>query len=757
MEAKQTKTLHVSSLILSSFLLTTLTACGGSGSETKATNTGSGTPPASTTTPTTKQIQQKALDKIAQYAEDGKKAPLLNDYKNVGVIGVTTANLTKVNTAIRKVASKAKVNTPQKLQAIVNKALSPAVTESIVLINEVLASNIYTNLDNDFYAHSDWVELYNPSDKAVDITGYSLSDDKSGIKKWLMPAGTTIKAKDYLLIWADKKNTKAKSLHADFSLSAKGETLTLRGKAGTLLDTFKFAKQEADISSAKVNNKIVFMQPTPGKKNTITLATNERSKAPIFSTPSGFNDAQLSLTLAAAANTDTAIYYTLDGSLPTKQSNLYQQAITLDKTSVVRAISVEKGKFSSKPVSHSYFIGHTPTLPIISLITDDKNLNDDTMGIYTDGTNGIPLTQCDVTETTPFNYANEWSRPVEIEYLNPTSGSSEFTLSADLGISGQCSRRHEKKSFEVELDSKYGTKSLSYKLYQDKDLASIKDFKLRTGNAGFEIADILSASIVSTGKLNIDYQAYQTVQMFMNGSYWGVYNIREKKGGDYLKSNYPTISKKKVDIIKNADTVKRGDRKDYDELRTYLRNLDLKLTSPTDYQYVIDRVDENSFIDYTAFMIYNGNFDWVYSNQRTWKEKKAAAKWRWILDDIDYGFRAFKDDGTTSNLATNNFTALMTDPSGTLLTQLFQSLMTNTAFKTKFKTRFNQLLAVNGALSPEVINPLVDKIDIERKDVIFEGKFATSDVVYTKHIQDVKAFVAARSAIVKAQLLTFIP
>ncbi len=755
METKQTKTLHISSLILSSFLLTTLTACGGSGSETKTPNAGNGTPP--TSTPTAKQIQKIAIEKIAQYAQDGKKVPAVNDYKKAGVTGVTVANLSMVNSAIRKTASKLKVNTQQKIQSVVNKALTPAVVESIVLINEVQASNIYTNLDNDFYAHSDWVELYNPSDKAVDVSGYSLSDDKSGVKKWLIPTGTVIKAKNYLVIWADKKNTKGKSLHADFSLSSKGETLTLKGKAGELLDTFKFGKQEADVSTAKLNNKIVFMEPTPGKKNTASVATNERSKVPNFSTQSGFNDTVLSLTLSSVAASNTSIYYTLDGSLPTKKSNLYTQAIKLEKTSVVRAISAEQGKFSSKPVSHTYFIGHTTTLPIISLVTDDKNLYDNKIGIYVDGTNGIPLTQCDATETTAVNYANEWSRPVDIEYLNPTTGLSEFSVSADLGISGQCSRKDDKKSFEIEMDSKYGSKFLNYKLYQSKDLTSIKDFKLRTGNKGFEIADILSASIVSAGKLNIDYQAYQTAEMFMNGVYWGVYNIREKKGGDYLKSNYPAISKKKVDIIKNADTVKRGDRKDYDALRTYLRNLDLKLTNPTDYQYVIDRIDESSFIDYTAFMIYNGNFDWVYSNQRTWKEKKAGAKWRWILDDIDFGFRAFKDDGITSNLETNNFTALMTDPSGTLLTQLFQSLMTNTTFKTKFKTRFNQLLAANGVLSPEAINPLVDKIDIERKNAIFKGLFATPQAVYNKHIQDVKRFVVARSAIVKAQLLTFIP
>ncbi len=753
MNNKPTRQLHISSLILSSLLLT---ACGGSESTKTNTSDDSITPPISA--PTAKQIQQKAIKKIAQYAEDGKKAPTVIDYKQAGITGAISTNLDKINTALRKVASKLKANTKQKIQAIVTKALAPVV-EPVVLINEVLTSNVYTNLDADFYAHSDWVELYNPSNKTVDISGYSLSDDVTNLKQWLIPTGTTIKANDYLVIWADKRNTKAKALHADFSLSAKGETLTLKGKTGTVLDTFKFAKQDSDISSAKVNNKIAFMEPTPGKKNTSTLTSNERSKAPIFSSLSSFNNTSLTLMLSldATENTDTAIYYTLDGSLPTKQSTLYQQAITLDKTSVVRAITVAKGKFSSKPVSHTYFIGHTTTLPVISLITDDKNLNDDTIGIYTDGTNGIPLTQCDITETVPVNFANEWYRPVDIEYLNPTTGMSEFRISADLGISGQCSRKYEKKSFEVELDSKYGTKYLTHKLYKDKDLTSIKDFKLRTGNEEFEITDILSASIVSTGQLNIDYQAFQTVQMFMNGEYWGVYNLREKKGGDYLKSNYADISKKKIDIIKNADIVKRGDRKDYDELRNYLRNLDLKLIQATDYQYVTDRVDENSFIDYVSFMIYNGNFDWVYSNQRTWKEKKVGAKWRWILDDVDYGFRAFKDDGVTSNLATNNFTALMSSQSGTLLTQLFQSLMTNTIFKQKFKTRFNQLLADNGVLSPVAINLLVDKIDIERKDFIFEGKFATSQVAYTKHIQDVKSFVTARSAIVKTQLAVFIP
>jgi len=699
----------------------------------------------STSTPSQGNQKTKpdlALEKIALYAQNGVTAPLLQDYKVSGVTGVNSANLNSINKKIKSLGNKHLANSKEKIQALVNQL----VTVVTIKISEVLAANTHTNMDADFYAFSDWIELSNTSKQSQDIGGYFLSDDKDKVKKWMIPVGTELAAQSQLLIWADKKDKKLKELHANFKLSLKGETVTLADKTGKVIDFITFSKQESDISSAKINNTIVSLLPTPNDKNGMPFTNNERSLMPSFSYPSGFYDSVLTLSLAQQSS--TTIYYTTDGSQPSKASKKYTQAISINKTTVVRALSFEAGKLPSKTTSHTYFINHQTLLPVVSLTTDSVYLFDDEIGIHTDGTNGTPLKQCNKSETRAVNYAQEWERPVNFEYFDENH-LSKFSLGVDLGITGQCSRKFPKKSLALELNSKYGTKSLKYKLYPNKDLNEIKDFKLRMGNQGYEIGDILAASLVEKYQLDVDYQAYRTVQLFMNGEYWGIYNIREKKGGEYLKSNYPNLGK--VDIL-DKDSIKKGDLLDYNTLRNYLNNNDL--ANPLHYRKVLDMVDEKSFIDYMIFMIYSGNVDWVDSNQRSWKEKKAGAKWRWILDDIDYGFKHADAD---VNVNVNLFEMLKDSGSNTNLVLLFNGLLKNNSFKLAFKTRFNALLIE--AFKVENVQALINKINTEREVYMSleKSEWGIDLNDYTQHINKVRLFANARTAIVKAQLDAFIP
>jgi hypothetical protein len=216
--------------------------------------------------------------------------------------------------------------------------------------------------------------------------------------------------------------------------------------------------------------------------------------------------------LSQANNSD--IYYTLDGSTPTPFSTKYTGSITLDNTTVIKAFAVEDSKLPSKVVTNTYLINHQTTLPVVSLSMENTHLFDDTVGIYTVGTNGLL--------TPPWcggvvaNYQQDWDRPVFVEYFDQ-SHDRALAFGADTAISGECSRKKAKKSFGFELDGKYGTKSLSYKLFAGKNLGKIKDFKVRTSNTGYRVNDILGAQLIEQGGLDIDYQAYRAVQMFMNG------------------------------------------------------------------------------------------------------------------------------------------------------------------------------------------------------------------------------------------------
>lgn len=95
-----------------------------------------------------------------------------------------------------------------------------------ILINELLPKNSKygSDEDGDF---DDWIEIYNPSTEELDISGYYLSDSKKNPTKWKFPAGTTIEANGYLIVWCDEDSTHTSGLHTNYKLSADGENVVL--------------------------------------------------------------------------------------------------------------------------------------------------------------------------------------------------------------------------------------------------------------------------------------------------------------------------------------------------------------------------------------------------------------------------------------------------------------------------------------------------------------------------------------------------
>ena len=110
-----------------------------------------------------------------------------------------------------------------------------------VVINELMASNNITAAD-EYGEYNDWIEFYNNSSSAVDLSGYFLSDDPLNVTKWSFPVGTTIDAGDYLIVWAD--NDGQSGLHANFKLSSGGETLVFSDPLGNPINTVQYPKVE---------------------------------------------------------------------------------------------------------------------------------------------------------------------------------------------------------------------------------------------------------------------------------------------------------------------------------------------------------------------------------------------------------------------------------------------------------------------------------------------------------------------------------
>ena len=127
---------------------------------------------------------------------------------------------------------------------------SAGTTPTTLFINELMASNNTTTLDPQGDA-DDWIELKNTGTTAIDLGGMYLSDKTSNPLKWQFPAGTTIAAGGYLLVWADDDDGDSPGLHTNFKLSAGGESVVLSdidARDNAVIDSVDFPAQTTDVS-----------------------------------------------------------------------------------------------------------------------------------------------------------------------------------------------------------------------------------------------------------------------------------------------------------------------------------------------------------------------------------------------------------------------------------------------------------------------------------------------------------------------------
>ena len=146
-----------------------------------------------------------------------------------------------------------------------------------IFINEWMAANTRTlaDLSSGTPKYDDWFELYNPSDTAVDLKGYFLTDTLRNPSQFQVPAGYFVPPRGYLLVWADNEasqnTTSQPELHVNFQLAAKGEAIGQFAPDGTLMDSVTFQAQADDVSEGRLpdggSTILPMTRPTPAAAN----------------------------------------------------------------------------------------------------------------------------------------------------------------------------------------------------------------------------------------------------------------------------------------------------------------------------------------------------------------------------------------------------------------------------------------------------------------------------------------------------------
>ncbi len=450
---------------------------------------------------------------------------------------------------------------------------------------------------------------------------------------------------------------------------------------------------------------------------------------PGLSVPSGFYDEPFYLTLTPPAGAE--IRYTLDGSEPTKESELYRGELLIydrsaepdrfaketdiisridndryyppeepqDKAFILRARAFKRDEFS-ETTDAVYFIGYKNRpvyngLPVVSVMTDPDNLFDSQTGIMVSGKNADDyLSEHDPESITwdedlTFGNFNQHGREWERESVVTLFGSDHSLTGSEragIRIKGGKSRVYPQKSLNLFSRKDYsGSRVFSFSFFEG-DSAEHSVTLYAGGNDTYtKMKDRLFEDL--TGELSFETVRSYPVFVFLNGEFWGFYHLSEHFGEDFLSDKYG-IDEENIVFAKSATNDKRlqydADRMDrieegatYDDLLNIAENRDL--SDPEEYRRFLELVDIDSLTEYYASRIYIENTkDWPTGNTAIWRVIEPTGengpgdgKWRYLSFDVNTA---------SMTAASENGIALAREKS-----PLFNNLMKNAGFRKKFR------------------------------------------------------------------------
>lgn len=477
-------------------------------------------------------------------------------------------------------------------------------------ISEVLSSNSkFLPVGGECY---DLVEVKNNSDSPIDLGDYTLTDKRSEPGRYAFPDVTLLPG-EYFVVYCSDDASLGKN-HAPFKISASGENIYLL-KKGRFVDALVVPGDVAKNESYGRDGNIpsYFAAPTPGSDN--AAGYRMAVAAPLADRESGIYQEAVTVTLSAPGT----IYYTLDGSRPTTKSKVYTDPITVSGITTIRTFCVE-GERSSPLAAYTYLVGVEHELPVLSIAIPQYQLTGD----------------WGVLNHVNANYEHEGVLTL-IE-----DGEEKFSVPFGFRLHGNDSRKRDKQNFQLRFRSQYGVGKLEYPLFEDRDIQEYNSLLLKGGSEDFYNAmmrDELFTGIVN-GTTALYAQAMKPVVLYLGGRYWGVYYLRERFSDDYVASHMG-VSTESVDIVHSTGAYDQcGDHTQFRALREFALYNDMSL--PENYQYVTDRIDVISLMDWYICRSYVADND--IDNIRRCRSSEGDGKWHWMYFDVDYGFKWTDND-----------------------------------------------------------------------------------------------------------------
>ncbi len=529
------------------------------------------------------------------------------------------------------------------------------------VINEFLASNKLTSTDEDGDS-ADWIEVYNPNSLGISLNGYYLTDKQDNLTKWKFP-DVLLGAKSYLLVWASEKDRRDPGgpLHTNFKLADEGEYLGLIDRNGvTVVSDFArdvgpaYPPQLTDISYgvAPGGGADDFLIPTPGGPNKLASVVAGVQ----FDHPRGLYSTPFALSLSTAT-VDASIRYTTDGSMPTETSGtVYTGPIRIDNTTVVHAIGYKSGRTSTAVVEASYIFpakvlqqpenitGYpSPGEPInnvgrnridVPLMygMDPKIVNDPRYAqAALQGLSQIPTLSVGVDPGSIFGESGFYDTPRELdpppvpisfELIDPKHPENNVGQGAGISAHGD---QGLKRSFHIHFSEKYGPSKLKAPIFDsapfggDSATDEFTDLILRAGNHhSWANVSAPKQTTYTEDEYVRDTQIAMTgqgthgmfVHLYINGIYWGLYNLVERLDEGYGEAYFGASEKDYFSISDSG--VKSGDPTRWNYLMETLVQQDMSVSA--NYAEMQKYLNVKEFADYLIGQWFNGVSDWPNNN-----------------------------------------------------------------------------------------------------------------------------------------------
>lgn len=612
-----------------------------------------------------------------------------------------------------------------------NGGLHAATTDALrevcytgVMISEVCA---VSRTGDDAYP-TDWVELANTTETAINLTGYQLTEDVT-VTGFILPE-ITLAAGERLLIYCDEDGTD-NGLCAPFSLSPFGETLTLLTPEGIVCDTFESGKQRYGITSGRVGtdrrSRVYFESSTPGEENGIGLPGY--AAMPTASREGGYAADGAAVTLTVPDN--CRVYYTTDGSEPTERSTPYTagEILTLTKNTALRAVAYREGYLPSDVLTQTYLLTGAHELPVVSVTGDP-----------------IALFGADGAFTKYLDEDKEVA--VHTEYFDE-NGNKAVTFDSLLRIAGGLSRYNVQKAFSLNLNQTVGKTTVTYPFFDTAETTEYGNLLLRPSGSDWNSAKLRDEFVAAAldGDDDLVIQAVQPVALYINGRYYGLYYLREKRNEAFVAAE-TGIPEEQVEIAKSPAIYESylPMNSDMQALIRYARTHDL--TVDEHYRYVTERINEQSLMRYYAVQTWFGNGD-VINNTAYYRDTQNG-EWNWIVFDMDWACTAY--------YANSEFIKQLYEGSGqhtyrNYYDPLMTALLKNENFCREFLKIYKNLMETT--LSAERLLPILDGLAAEIESEIprqYARYGAPSVTKWTTQVEYMRTFIRGRKAVMTRQL-----